>query len=41
VDDFVQAAKSAGLVAEFLAPGLIGPVNAFEMSFPLSARTDM
>jgi type IV pilus assembly protein PilM len=30
----VQAAKSAGLVAEFLAPGLIGPVNAFEMTFP-------
>ena len=34
VDDYVQAAKSAGLVAEFIAPGLIGPVNAFEMTFP-------
>ena len=34
VDDYVQAAKSAGLVAEFIAPGLIGPVNAFEMAFP-------
>jgi len=34
VDDYVQAAKSAGLLAEFIAPGLISPVNAFEMSFP-------
>ena len=34
VADYVEAAKSAGLVAEFIAPSLIGPVNAFEMAFP-------
>ena len=34
VDDYVEAAKNAGLVAEVIAPGLIGPVNAFEMAFP-------
>ncbi len=34
VDDYVAAAKNAGLVAEVIAPGLIGPVNAFEMAFP-------
>ncbi len=34
IDDYVEGAKNAGLVAEFIAPGLIGPVNAFEMAFP-------
>jgi len=34
VDDYVEAAKLAGLVAEFVAPGLLGPANAFEMAFP-------
>jgi type IV pilus assembly protein PilM len=34
VDDYVEAARNAGLVAEFIAPSLIGPVNAFEMAFP-------
>ena len=34
VDDYLEAAKNAGLVAEYIAPGLIGPANAFEMAFP-------
>jgi len=34
VDDYLAGAKTAGLTAEFIAPGLIGPVNAFEMAFP-------
>jgi len=34
VDDFVEGAKAAGLVAEQIVPGLIGPVNAFEKAMP-------
>lgn len=34
VDDYVSGAKSAGLVADHIVPGLIGPVNAFEMAQP-------
>lgn len=34
VDDFVEAAKSAGLIADQIVPGLIGPVNAFEKAMP-------
>lgn len=34
VDDYVSGAKSAGLVADHIVPGLIGPVNAFEMAMP-------
>jgi type IV pilus assembly protein PilM len=34
VDDYLEAAKNAGLAVEFIAPGLIGPVNAFEMAMP-------
>ncbi len=34
VDDFVQGAKAAGLVADCIVPGLIGPVNAFEKAMP-------
>jgi type IV pilus assembly protein PilM len=34
IDDFVEGAKGAGLQADYLTPGLIGPVNAFEMAFP-------
>lgn len=34
VDDMVQGAKGAGLVADFLMPNLIGPVNAFEKAMP-------
>lgn len=34
VDDFVIAIKSAGLVPDYIIPGLLGPVNAFEMAMP-------
>jgi len=34
VDDYVNGAKNAGLVADHIVPGLIGPVNAFEMAMP-------
>ena len=34
ITDFLQAAKSAGLVAEALVPGLLGPINAFEKAHP-------
>lgn len=34
VDDFQMAIKNAGLIAECLVPGIIGPVNAFEMAVP-------
>jgi len=34
VDDFTAGAKSAGLILESLVPGLIGPVNAFELLNP-------
>lgn len=34
VDDYVEGAKSAGLLADCILPGLIGPVNAFEMALP-------
>ncbi len=32
VGDFQQAAREAGLSLDYLVPGLIGPVNAFEMA---------
>ena len=32
VNDFMQAATMAGLVADALVPSLIGPINAFEQS---------
>jgi type IV pilus assembly protein PilM len=34
VDDFVSAARSAGLVTDAIVPGLIGPINAFEAALP-------
>jgi type IV pilus assembly protein PilM len=34
VDDFVLAARNAGLIPHFLLPGVIGPVNAFERAVP-------
>ena len=34
LEDIQAAVKSAGLVAEEIVPGLIGPVNAFEMAMP-------
>jgi type IV pilus assembly protein PilM len=34
IDDLAAALKSAGMIADQVVPGLIGPVNAFEMSEP-------
>jgi type IV pilus assembly protein PilM len=34
VDDFQTAIKDAGLIPDHILPGLIGPVNAFELAFP-------
>lgn len=34
VDDYQAAIKSAGLIADHIIPGLIGPVNAFEKAMP-------
>jgi type IV pilus assembly protein PilM len=34
IDDYVEAARRAGLVAQCIVPGLIGPVNAFEKAMP-------
>jgi type IV pilus assembly protein PilM len=34
VADFQMAVKSAGLTADCIVPGIIGPVNAFEMAMP-------
>jgi type IV pilus assembly protein PilM len=34
VEDFVQAAKIAGLTADGLVPTLLGPINAFEKAMP-------
>jgi type IV pilus assembly protein PilM len=41
VDDYVNAAKSAALVADHIVPGLIGPVNAFEMAMPDAFANDV
>src|ERR1035438_4445779 len=34
VDDFMRATQLAGLTAECLVPGLIGPMNTFEQALP-------
>jgi type IV pilus assembly protein PilM len=34
VNDFMQATSAAGLVADCLVPGLIGPINTFEQALP-------
>jgi type IV pilus assembly protein PilM len=34
VEDFQTAIRDAGLVADHIVPGLIGPVNTFEMAMP-------
>jgi type IV pilus assembly protein PilM len=34
VDDMQNAVKSTGFTADNIVPGLIGPVNAFEMAMP-------
>ena len=34
VDDFMRATELAGLTAECMVPGLLGPINAFEQALP-------
>jgi type IV pilus assembly protein PilM len=34
LDDYLQGAKGAGLIADLIMPSLIGPVNAFEKAMP-------
>ncbi|MEI6780170.1 MAG: pilus assembly protein PilM [Verrucomicrobiota bacterium] len=34
IDDFTEGARRAGLVADGIVPGLLGPVNAFEKTNP-------
>jgi len=34
LDDFMKAASLAGLNADCLVPGLVGPINAFEQALP-------
>jgi type IV pilus assembly protein PilM len=34
MNDYEQAIRNAGLIPESIVPGLIGPVNAFEMAMP-------
>ena len=34
VDDYVEGSKRAGFTADQIVPGLIGPVNAFELAHP-------
>jgi len=34
VTDYLQATNMAGLVADCLVPGLVGPINAFEQALP-------
>jgi type IV pilus assembly protein PilM len=34
MDDVLNAARIAGLVADHVVPGVVGPVNAFEMAYP-------
>ncbi|HUC84584.1 MAG TPA: pilus assembly protein PilM [Candidatus Acidoferrales bacterium] len=34
ISDFLQAAQYAGLVADCMVPGVIGPINTFEQALP-------
>src|ERR1041385_9029700 len=34
INDMVEGAKRAGFMADHIVPGLIGPVNSFEMAMP-------
>lgn len=41
IDEYVTGAKSAGLVADHIVPGLVAPVNAFEMALPEAFSSDV
>ena len=34
IDDFVLAARNAGLIPDHIMPGVIGPINSFELALP-------
>ncbi|HXI71979.1 MAG TPA: pilus assembly protein PilM [Verrucomicrobiae bacterium] len=34
IADYQEAITEAGLVADYIVPGLVGPINAFEMALP-------
>lgn len=40
MDDFQTAIRDAGLTADHIVPGLVGPVNAFEMAMPEAFAND-
>jgi type IV pilus assembly protein PilM len=40
VQDFDMAARSAGLIPDRIVPGLVGPVNAFELAMPELFRNE-
>ena len=40
LDDFQMAVKNAGLTADCIVPGIIGPMNAFEMAMPQVFASD-
>jgi type IV pilus assembly protein PilM len=40
IDDYQMAVKNAGLIPECIVPGLIGPVNSFEMAMPQVFEND-
>lgn len=41
IDDCYAACKAAGLVPDQIVPGLVGPVNAFELAEPEAFRQDV
>jgi type IV pilus assembly protein PilM len=41
IDEYVAGAKSAGLIADHIVPGLVGPVNAFELALPEAFSNDV
>ena len=41
IDDYVSGARTAGLTPDHILPGLIGPVNAFEMAMPDAFANDV
>jgi type IV pilus assembly protein PilM len=40
IDDYQMAIKNAGLIPDCIVPGLIGPVNSFEMAMPQVFEND-
>ncbi len=40
IDDFQAAIRHAGLIPDHIVPGLIGPINAFEMAMPEAFASD-